>query len=316
MFPLAHVKWFVDENGLAQAFLLSESSTLVWLFIVIFGFVIAGLLNFWLSGKMKIGGEKVKSLQKLEKRWFKKCEKAWPTLLRIFQICLGISLFYASLNNVLLVPHYIIPEAWQFLIPLQALIGASFIANVWVFPAAAGLLWIYWTAMILFGFTEVLDYLNVLGMALFLMFVKGTGTFWENRRDYALPVLRILTGAALFVLAFSEKLWNIDAAMALVTQYDLNFMTMMGFENYSDRLFILSAGSMEALFGLILIFGFIIRINIIALTTFFLMTNIYFLLAGYPDVALMELMGHLPVIGSVVLFVAYGSGKMRLKMKP
>jgi uncharacterized membrane protein YphA (DoxX/SURF4 family) len=291
---IGHVKWFVIESGSTEPFLLSEPATFIWAGIVLAGFSIAGLLN--------------KALAQPSKNFLKKAEASRERLIYIFQILLGLSLVFTSFDGALLAPHYDIPSNWGFLGPIQALIGFFLIANVAVPAAAYALIALYLISALLFGPVEALDYLNLFGMGLFLLLSKSPQKLWKSHQEKAIPVLRIFTGIALLVLAFSEKIWNIDAAMALLMQYDLNFMPLLGFEQFSDRLFILSAGSMEALFGLILIAGFITRINILALTSFFLMTNIYFYATGNAAAANMELMGHLPVLGTVVLLVAYGAG--------
>ena len=82
-------------------------------------------------------------------------------------------------------------------------------------------------------------------------------------------------------------------------------MSVIGI-NYSDRLFILSAGSMELVFGRIMMLGVITRINTFMLASFLVSSNVYFFLQGNYSEGWMELMGHLPIIGTALLLVLYG----------
>jgi uncharacterized membrane protein YphA (DoxX/SURF4 family) len=155
----------------------------------------------------------------------------------------------------------------------------------------------------------ILDLLNFAGIVAFLL--AWSGKVPGLTKEKGLRALTVLTGVALVLLAFSEKFLRPDMAMEFLAQYDFNFMKSLGFEIFSDQLFVLSVGMMEMTFGLILILGLIPRINILVLAFFFLSTNIYLFLNGYVDDGLTELIGHLPVIATVVMVTAFGSGRVR-----
>jgi uncharacterized membrane protein YphA (DoxX/SURF4 family) len=70
---------------------------------------------------------------------------------------------------------------------------------------------------------------------------------------------------------------------------------------YTDYLFTLSAGTMEALFGLIFILGVVTRLNALAIAIFF---SIPIFILGP-----IELAGHLPHFCAVVLLLLFGSGE-------
>ena len=117
---------------------------------------------------------------------------------------------------------------------------------------------------------------------------------------YALPVLRLGTGATLLVLGFTEKILHPEFGINFLRQYDWNFMQLLGF-NYSDYLFTLSAGSVEALFGLIFILGIVTRLNALVVATFFTIP-LFFL-------GPIELAGHVPHFAAVVLLLIFGAGE-------
>jgi uncharacterized membrane protein YphA (DoxX/SURF4 family) len=71
---------------------------------------------------------------------------------------------------------------------------------------------------------------------------------------HAMTALRIGLGVSLTVVAFTEKLANIPLAQGFLQQYPLNFTTALGIP-MSNELFILCAGSIELLVGLLFLFG-------------------------------------------------------------
>ncbi len=291
--PILHVKWFIDnhQSTLNPIYNFTETPFIIWLSIVL----TLVLLAAFIDKKVKLKTPK----------WIKTLQTHRSKLTYIFQALVGASLIFASYNNAILAPHYPAEAALPLLKILQTIAGLILIGN-FALPLAAGLIVaIYLGTIYHFGTIEAIDYINLLGIAAFLALTNRK----DKSQKFAIPILRITTGLALFILAFSEKLFYPEKAYEFLTKYPLNFMSEIGVANFSDKLFTLSAGSMEAAFGLILIFGFITRINIAVLTIFFLMSNAFFFIQGHPKEGLIELMGHLPVIASVIIFITYGSGK-------
>jgi uncharacterized membrane protein YphA (DoxX/SURF4 family) len=72
--------------------------------------------------------------------------------------------------------------------------------------------------------------------------------------QYAIPALRIGLGLSLVVVAFTEKFANIPLAIVVPAKYPLNFTQALGIP-MSDELFVLCAGSVELLAGLLILFG-------------------------------------------------------------
>jgi len=243
-----------------------------------------------------------KKLKGPSKKFLKKAEDSKGMLLRIFQVLVGLSLLFASYRGAILAPHYQGASTSGFFQLLEYITGALLIINFQTRIAATLLLIIYIGTIINFGFFEALDYINLIGIAIFI--------FLSNKKEVALPILRIFTGLALLILAFSEKFLYPAKAYELVDKYHLNFMSVLGLDWFNHELFIFSAGVVEAVFGLIMIFGWITRVNTTALLSFFVASNIYFFAIGYPEEAFIELTGHLPLIGTAIILLTYGSGNL------
>ena len=164
--------------------------------------------------------------------------------------------------------------------------------------------------MLEFGVSPVLQRIDVLGLALFVI-LAGPGR-WSA--DYelghaadldpvaaarALWALRMAAGVALIVVAFVEKLANPDLALAFLAERpELNAGQAVGIA-MSDQEFIRLAGAIEVLFGLLLISGALPQAIV--------------LIAGVPFNATLwffgsvELVGHLPVYGAMLVILVFGS---------
>lgn len=304
IFPLGHVKWFIDyqmDNSNPNPiydFSITDPAIITWLSIVIILVVLAFFFDRIVKGPPK---------------WFTRyVKKNKAEILHFFQICIGISLLFASHRGAILQPHYVGSEGTQFLEILEATTGILLIANVAVPFASILLLITYLTTFHLFSFAEAIDYINLIGIAGFLFICQNKNRKIKDYIKLGVPILRIFTGLALFILAFSEKLLFPERAHEFLQNYKLNFMPLLGFEGYSDTFFTLSAGAMEAAFGIILMLGLITRINVIVLTGFFLSSNLFFFLQGHYEEGVVELVGHLPVIATVIILFAFGSGELSL----
>ena len=166
--------------------------------------------------------------------------------------------------------------------------------------------------MIEFGVSPVLQRLDVLGLAVFVL-CTGPGRWSADMElgiarepsldDQARGVwaLRVGAGLALIVVAFAEKLANPELALAFLADYpDLNVAQAIGLD-WSDLRFIRVAGAIEVLFGLLLISGALPQAVVV--------------IAGMPFNASLwffgvnELLGHLPVYGAMLVLA-------RLRLRP
>jgi len=124
--------------------------------------------------------------------------------------------------------------------------------------------------------------------------------------------LRIFTGISLVTLGVTEKLAGALYGQAFLADYQWNFMQLLGFDFFDDRLLVLSAGMSEVILGLVLILGTTTRLTMLAISGLMLTSNIVFIVQGNNEAALKEFVGHLPIIGSaLVLMLGYGQ---RLKI--
>ena len=164
--------------------------------------------------------------------------------------------------------------------------------------------------MLEFGFWPVVQRIDLLGLAIFVLAV-GPGRWSADfergaARDFDLPQafwgvlsLRVATGLALIVVAFAEKLAVPDLALQFLADHpNLNVAREVGLP-LGDLEFIRVAGCIEVLFGLLLISGALPQAIV--------------LIAGIPFNATLwffgntELVGHLPVYGTMLLLLVWGS---------
>ena len=233
-------------------------------------------------------------------------------IMRAFSILIGISLLSASYSESVLAAHYVVSNPILVVLQYaQAVVALMLIFNLFTMYAALVLVFIYAMLGSQFGVLEILDYLNILGIALFLVL---SGENKIQRQEFAVPAIRVLTGGALVVLAFSEKLLNPNLGLNFLAINDWNFMQTLGVSAYSNELFILSAGFVELLIGTLFILGLVTRINTLVLLGFMITSNIVFLIQNSLSNALIELAGHLPVIAIALILLSSGAGgKWRVK---
>ncbi|MBT7443292.1 MAG: hypothetical protein HN790_04925 [Methylococcales bacterium] len=288
----AHVKWFVTEPFALHRYGLSDPAVLTWMAIVAVLALIAVLLD--------------RSLFKTATS----SECVHYRIYRLFLVLIGASLLATSYMGSVLAAHYTANTQYMMnLQVIQAGIGVLFIFNVQAKASSIVLVLIYLFVGIKVGPIEILDYLNVLGIAAFVYCYNSR----DLLRQYALPMLRVLTGAGLVVLALSEKLLNPELATAFLADHQWNFMLNLGLNQYSNALFILSVGFMELLFGVLFILGVVTRINTAVISGFLLTSNMTFFLQDELQMALVEIIGHLPLIAAAIVMVIYGAGtKLRL----
>ncbi|MEM1344098.1 MAG: DoxX family membrane protein, partial [Pseudomonadota bacterium] len=165
-----------------------------------------------------------------------------------------------------------------------------------------------------FGLIPAFEYVNVVGIAVFLFCNHVPNETWRARlKPYSVDMLRIFTGLALITLGIFEKIVGAVLGQAFIAEYGWNFMPGLGFEWYTDQLFVLSAGAMEVIFGIIMVLGVVTRLNMLVISAFMLLSNVVFLIQAENENALIELVGHMPVIATAAILLLLGYGQ-RLKM--
>ncbi|MGI9077294.1 MAG: hypothetical protein ACR2G6_08195, partial [Gemmatimonadaceae bacterium] len=171
---------------------------------------------------------------------------------------------------------------------------------------------IWLTGAVLFGPLLLLEHVFFLGIAFFL-FATGRGPLAldmtmqrlhkpaERLMPYAVPVLRILTGASIVVLAFTEKLWNVPMGLKFLAIHPFNFLPALGFDGITDLDFLIIAGTVELTIGLLLASGAFVRLTILVLWVPFNLS--------IPFLGWRELVGHLPIYGIMALLLIWGEQK-------
>jgi len=235
--------------------------------------------------------------------------------MEMMRILTGMSLLLTAYDGALVAPHLkAIDGIGLFLVYLQAGIGLLLLSNHFLHYAAGLLLVLFIGMLFQFGLQGTLEYVNIVGIGLFLLFnYFPSDNIRIILKPYSVDMLRIFTGLSLVILGFSEKLFGVALGHAFIADYPWNFMPLLGMEWFDDRLFILSAGAMEVVFGIILILGVVIRLTMLVVAGFMLTSNVVFLVQNNNDAALIELIGHLPIIATALILLLLGYGQ-RLKV--
>jgi hypothetical protein len=194
--------------------------------------------------------------------------------------------------------------AVMVIVAVAMVIGIQVRAAAWLLVAAGPL------GMLEFGVSPVIQRIDMLGPALFLLFTgagRWSAEFELGRvRDpspeaiaRAVWFLRVAAGTALIVVAFVEKLAQPELALEFLAEHpQFNVAHEVGI-GMSDLEFARVAGSIEVLFGLLLISGALPQAIV--------------LIAGIPFNATLwffgnlELVGHLPIYGTMLVLLVYGS---------
>lgn len=227
-----------------------------------------------------------------------------------FTMAVGSFFLIAGTHEYLFSPNFThsagIPYA---LIVIQIVIGLAFLLGIGSRVAALALGALYLCSLGYVGAVTWIENIWVLSTAMFiaitgndyfsLVSVRFLQRYLAPYKGYALSLLRLGTGATLFILGFSEKILAPEYGLNFLQFYHWNFMAALGVP-FSDYLFTLSAGSVEALFGLVFMLGIVTRLN--ALVVAIVFTIPLFILGP------IELAGHMPHFAAVVLLLLFGNG--------
>jgi len=233
---------------------------------------------------------------------------------------LAVTLIVSGINVELFAPNLVLREPGS--VPLQSPFAAvaavlqiavalALFYGAFTRTAALALVALWAAGVVHFGPVLMLEQAIVPGIALTLA-VTGRGPFAVDallsarrgrprlhRLHHAITPLRIGTGISLVTLALSEKLWNLPLGLAFLERYPVNLLPGLGLP-VGDRTFLLMAGAVELLAGLLLITNTYVRLGIVVLWLPFNLTLAAF---GWR-----ELVGHLPVYGAMAVIAIWGSG--------
>ena len=229
----------------------------------------------------------------------------------VIGVHMGVTLLVSGVSRQLFVPNLELPVnlLGGVLGMIEIAIALSFIYGALARPAAAllGLIWLI--GAILFGPLRLIEHTEIIGIAFFI-FATGRGPLaFDMALDrlnkpvaqlipYAVTVLRIALGVGLTVVAFTEKIWNVPMALAFLQEHNFNFFPYIGLTSIDNGKFVLIAGTIELIVGLMLIAGTYVRLVI-------LITLIPFNLT-LPFMGWRELVGHLPTYGILALLLLWG----------
>ena len=229
----------------------------------------------------------------------------------VIGVHMGVTLLVSGVSRQLFTPNLVLPLnlLGGVLGMIEIAIALSFIYGALARPAAAMLGFTWLVGLIVFGPLRLIEHTEILGIAFFI-FATGRGPLaFDMALDRlnkpvprlipsAVPVLRIALGIGLTVVAFTEKIWNVPMALAFLQDHNFNFFPYIGVTSIDNEKFVLIAGTIELIVGLMLIAGTYVRLVI-------LITLIPFNLT-LPFMGWRELVGHLPTYGILALLLLWG----------
>jgi uncharacterized membrane protein YphA (DoxX/SURF4 family) len=244
--------------------------------------------------------------------FFQRLEPAAPAILGVQT---AITMIFAASRLQLFVPNIELShDVFGVAIAGIAIVAAfSFITGVLTRVGAI------LTVMLLiaaFGFAEhpeeVFEQVIFVGIAFYLVAVgRGVVRYGDRREEdrldltdrllpHALTVLRVCAGISVIVLAFTEKLLNVDLGIAFLQEYPrFNVLQWAGVDWFTDHRFVLLVGIVELTAGCALIAGYLPRLVILTLWIPF---NL-----GIAFLPPQELIGHLPILSTMYVLLVRGT---------
>lgn len=237
-----------------------------------------------------------------------------PWLPTVLGICTGISFLFAALQRTIFAQNLPIPDGFfgSWIVVLELLIGLAFVAGFGTRFAAVGALCLSLLSFVWFGW-NTLDYLNIVGIALFLLvWGRGRGSVGalfgklffaldsSHVRPLALRILHSTTGLTFCFLGF-QKIVRPDMHLGVLALFpDQNpFVFYQSFLPFlTANWYLLISATVEVVGGILIASGTFLRPVSALLLIPFLLYPFFF--GGS------EIPGHLPIIGTLLLFVLLG----------
>jgi len=295
----AHVKYFEDSSRYPlRTDLILSDRTALWL-----GVSAVGLLLLYVAQR-RLGSSRWPKLG-----FLRRMAIGAPTLLAV-QAAIG--LVHAATQPTLFAPNLPLPinTLGLTLAAVQLLVAFSFITGLADWLAALVLIALGPLGFLLFSPFDLVEQLYWAGIGLVLL-VLGRYSIdgsqvrpWFRRRHpaaarWAVTALRLITGLAIIAPALGEKLWDPGLGGAFLADYpQFNvFHAYLGLDWFSNDVFVLVAGIVEATIGVLLMSGLLPRVVILGM---WLPFNL-----GIPFLPPQELLGHLPIFGIMYLLLVY-----------
>ena len=293
--PIAHVAWFEEDQFGTSWDFATEATTLALLAAALLVTIAVRVIaRFWPG---------------VDIPWLARMAPWMPFALRMHLAVSLIALlslgFYLSPSMDLHVGVAgVLLGATMVLVAITMATGWRARAGAWLLIAAGPV------GMLEFGFWEVLQRIDMLGPALFVL-IAGPGRWSADhelgrvlepaREQIAVAVwaLKVAVGSGLIVVAFAEKLVDVDRAVAFLhDRPEFNVLREVGLP-IGDSEFVRIAGAIEVLFGLLVISGALAQVGV-----FIIGVPINATLFFYGET---ELAGHLPIYGTMLVLLVYAS---------
>jgi hypothetical protein len=300
-FASAHVKWFVDSDDVIRTshdtlpfYGITNKEVLVWSGIVLLIVFIFSMIDQHTHSPKRLLAFGLKNEKVIN---------------RISQAVLGLFLITVSLIwKIILIPE--IPVATSVMHVLQVVqiaIGCMFVFNIK--PRVASVTLMLFCAGLIFrtGFVSLLENTVLLTLAFYFYIVNSSSDsrVFQLFNKHAVEIVRVGTGISLITLAFTEKFLYPELSMQFLQVHHWNFMQEL-FPWFSDKLFVLSTGFAETIFGILFIFGYITRVTTVLIAIFFGL-SVTVMLAQFRQWEVEDLV----VYSAAILFVFYGHGKTK-----
>jgi len=288
-----HERWFVESQQAGDwSFFLSP------LPLILTSAVVA-VTVLWRLVALRVDRPELPILQPLG--------RLVPWIPRLLGIHLGVALLALAATGAFITPSndHLDGVGGNALLLVEAALGVWLVTGINLRPAAGFVLALGPALALVAGPTALGECANLAAVAAFLLVVPpgpdAHGAVRPSRAQLrlALLLLRLGVGAALIVLAFSEKLTNPAMAIDTLEHFPaLDVFSLVGI-HLSPETFVAVAGAIELLFGLLVISGAFPQVAVLVAMVPF---NATLLLFGQT-----EMVGHLPVYGVFLALLVYGS---------
>lgn len=231
-----------------------------------------------------------------------------PWVPRLLAVHLGVSMLALAATGSFMTPGIadLTDRPWGVVVLLgEAALGVWLVTGFRVRPAAGLVLALGPVLAVLSSPVALLECANLAAVAAFLVVVPpgadryGAAEPSQDALRRGLFLLRVGVGVALIALAFTEKFTHPALALQTLEDYPaLNVADLVGIP-LPPEVFVAVAGSVELLFGLLVISGALPQVAVLVAAVPFNATLVIF--------GQTELVGHLPVYGVFLALLVYGS---------
>jgi hypothetical protein len=245
-------------------------------------------------------------------RFFRLMAVGAPTLLAVQA---AITLVFAAVQPSLFVPN--LPLALNpfglAIAAVELLVAFSLITGIADWVGALALILLVPLSLFERRYSDTLDMLFWVGIGLVILVIgrfavaahPSRGWFHDRSPAWsarAVAALRIISGLAIIAPGLDEKVWNPTLGAQFLAQYpQFNFMrSILGVPWFTDDMFVLAAGVVEATIGILLVSGVLTRVVILGMWVPF---NI-----SVPFLPPQELIGHLPIFGIMYFLLVHSAG--------